>query len=1073
MKRCIRGLRFLGVAAVMAFVLPLGGIGSEPAAAQDKQPSISDLLAQRIDFQVQAEPSDPFDTSREVGADPKRPLKVRPGQTFRLIVHGTPKGDFYTFAMNPPGPGMSRFLQPRLLFKQPEGEPLRPLAPLTESPPQQRKFENETAFVHSKPFSWAQDVLVMPTAKPGMHTLDVPVRLMACNDRDCVGPGEYPTLKVSVEVAGEPVALSPRLAKRLAGGGKVEVPPQKDKKQPDKAGPGQVKLPRMGTNSERLPKLVNLSFKVEPAEGKAEPGKPVQVRPGQLVRVTITGTPLKAENPKAGMNYTYPILPKEGVPPIKMTRLEYLQPEGGKLVALPPVAESPPQEKKDLDGKPFYAHTKPFTWSQDVLVAPDAGPGPQPLYVVVRMMVCNESTCTDPAIVYPPFQTTIEVTGDAVKLNDGLQKRLDEAQRLAAKQKDDVPPDIKPPSDRKEGDLGHLLFGAFIGAFLMLLTPCVFPMIPITVNFFIKQSEREHHRPLVMASVYSGTIVVLLTVVMISLGSVVIALATNAWFNLFMGALLVFFALSLFGMFELQLPAALARFTSAREGQGGYVGAFFMALTFTITSFTCTGPFLGLMMGGIASVQPPLHYLLLAALVYSITFSAPFFVLALFPSVLKKLPKSGSWMNAIKVTMAFVEVAAALKFLSRADVDWNPGNPLLFNYDTVLCAWIILAVAAGLYLFGLYRLPHDHDGAEHVGVVRMMFAVGFLGLAVYMTPALFGVKPAGVVGENLMAFLPQSFRTVSDRGEELEWHLQYEDAWAEAVAKNVPILVDFTGVSCENCRYNEQNIFPDKRVRKLMKGFARAQLYVDVVPDRNISRAEAKKLAEEYAIMRDYLGNPTNPSYYLIWPDRKSAYTTVKDKHGNDIKVINGKVLASYLDGKVVDVKDFIKFLQTVPPEAPKPAEQVARVAPALPWHQDFEPAWKEARERKVPMLIEFAAWSDENGVFNEQRVFPLKVVQKGLENYARVRLYTDVLPDDRLPRDQAKAMAARNVLWRDALGDPTVPGYFVFVPGETAFTQDGLLNGEVLAKLGGKIANPDDFVRLLETPRPAVVRAD
>src|SRR5262249_18366406 len=153
-------------------------------------------------------------------------------------------------------------------------------------------------------------------------------------------------------------------------------------------------------------------------------------------------------------------------------------------------------------------------------------------------------------------------------------------------------------------------------------------------------------------------------------GKVVIHLANDAWFNLAMGGVLIFFALSLFGMYEIQLPSALTRFTSAREGQGGYLGTLFMALTFTITSFTCTGPFLGLMIGGAATVRPPLTHLILGALVYSITFAAPFFVLALFPSVLKKLPKSGGWMNTVKVTMAFVEIAAAMKFLSIADVAW-------------------------------------------------------------------------------------------------------------------------------------------------------------------------------------------------------------------------------------------------------------------------------------------------------------------------------------------------------------------------------------------------------------------
>src|SRR5262249_23378265 len=162
-------------------------------------------------------------------------------------------------------------------------------------------------------------------------------------------------------------------------------------------------------------------------------------------------------------------------------------------------------------------------------------------------------------------------------------------------------------------------------------------------------------------------------------------------------------------------------FTSAREGQGGYVGAVFMALTFTITSFTCTGPFLGAMLGGVGALRPPFGHVVLASLVYSITFAAPFFLLALFPSLLKALPKSGGWLNSIKVTMGFIELALAMKFLGNADVSWNPGNPRLFTYDTVLCAWIALSFACGLYLIGVFRLPHD-EPVDHIGVLRLLFA---------------------------------------------------------------------------------------------------------------------------------------------------------------------------------------------------------------------------------------------------------------------------------------------------------------------------------------------------------------
>jgi thiol:disulfide interchange protein len=473
-----------------------------------------------------------------------------------------------------------------------------------------------------------------------------------------------------------------------------------------------------------------------------------------------------------------------------------------------------------------------------------------------------------------------------------------------------------------------LLGAAFGGAFLMLLTPCVFPMIPITVNFFLKQSEKEHHRPLAVASVYSGTIIILLTLVMLALGKVVIDLANDALFNLALGAVLIVFALSLFGMYEIELPSALARFTSAREGQGGFVGAIFMALTFTITSFTCTGPFLGAMLAPVAGIQPPMLHLILAALVYSTTFAAPFFVLALFPSMLKKLPKSGGWLNSIKVTMGFLELGAALKFLANTDLAWFPGNPRLFNYDTVLSAWIALSLACGLYLFGFFRLPHD-DKIEHIGAMRIVFGTIFLGLALYMLPALYGEKPRGIVGENLIAFLPPDLReSRADRGgngngtAELAWHLDYIDGWQQAKRENKLIFIDFTGITCTNCRDNEQNVFPKRSVQELLKDYVRVRLYTDSVPNPRLSAAAASEQAARNAQWKDDIANPTNPTYVVFDPDRNEPFT----KEG----LLNGKVVDKR-NGKIWDLDDFVAFLKDsqkrvgVAQNAPDDARALAR----------------------------------------------------------------------------------------------------------------------------------------------------
>src|SRR5262249_51450585 len=217
------------------------------------------------------------------------------------------------------------------------------------------------------------------------------------------------------------------------------------------------------------------------------------------------------------------------------------------------------------------------------------------------------------------------------------------------------------------GLLAFILAGVFWGA-VSLVTPCVFPMIPITVSFFLKQSEKEHHKPVTMALVYCGTIVIVLTIAAVALLNFFSLLSINPWMNYGLGLLFIFFALSLFGMYDIELPSGLARFTSQREGKGGLVGTVFMALTFTIISFACVAPFLGGFGGTAASVQGPLWHSILGGLAFSATFAAPFFLLALFPTLLKKMPKSGGWLNAVKVVMGFLELAAALKFLRAAEV---------------------------------------------------------------------------------------------------------------------------------------------------------------------------------------------------------------------------------------------------------------------------------------------------------------------------------------------------------------------------------------------------------------------
>jgi thiol:disulfide interchange protein DsbD len=680
--------------------------------------------------------------------------------------------------------------------------------------------------------------------------------------------------------------------------------PFSEKYRADHQAPAPVKRSAASAATKKLAELITFTVKVDPPEAK----------PGQVVKLTITGT-LKPDY------HTYPITQRSPDQLAgQLSSIRYT--ENPDLKPLGPVTESKPVFKKEGDGSVLLEHESTFTWSQDVLVSEKAQPGAKTLGITIRLMVCDKNGCIGPA-PYPPLEATVRVAeGKAEKLTADIQNKLQAG-----------PPEVKvvnPPADLARGTVGKpapekqsegneglwgLLGAAFIGAVLMLLTPCVFPMIPITVNFFLKQSEKEHHRPLPTAMVYAGTIIAMLTLAMVVLGKVIVDWANSPVFNVGLGLALVLFALSLFGMYEIELPRGLARFTSAREGQGGYVGAVFMAMTFTITSFTCTGPFLGALLGGVAAIKPPFGHVVLAALVYSATFAAPFFLLALFPSLLKTLPKSGGWLNAIKVTMGFIELALALKFLANADQSWFPGNPRLFNYDTVLCGWIALSAAAGLYLMGFFRLPHD-EPLEHIGVLRMLFAALFFGLAIYMTPLMKRVRPEGVVAEKIQAFLPPPMDNGSGasgpstagvgngQNNHLPWHLDYIDAWKEAVqgGEQRLIFIDFTGVTCTNCRENESKVFPQPAVRNELAKYVRVQLYTDTVPNKQLTSAEARDQAERNSKWRDAIGDNTNPYYVIFQPDRKEPF----DKNGN----LNGKVLATE-KGTIFDIPKFVQFLQT------------------------------------------------------------------------------------------------------------------------------------------------------------------
>ena len=381
-------------------------------------------------------------------------------------------------------------------------------------------------------------------------------------------------------------------------------------------------------------------------------------------------------------------------------------------------------------------------------------------------------------------------------------------------------------NEKIDEGLGAFLLFAFGMGLLALLTPCVFPMIPITVSFFTKEGEKEGNKPIKSALVYALGIIVIYTSLGFLMALILGAsganqIASNPWMNLFIASLFIYFALSLFGMYEIELPSFIRQYSLDKESKGGMVGVLFMALTFTLTSFTCTVQFIGLLL--VAASQGDFVWPLIGMLSFSTAFALPFFFLALFPQYLSKMPKSGGWLNSVKVIMGFLELGAAMKFISNADLVWGW---MVFDRQLVLASWAIITLLMGIYLLGKIKLPHDVDQPS-IGVPRLMLSIMFLTFSLYLTSGLFGQKVYGMIDSYLPPDLsPQVKAKNSDFGKHY-WHSDLDDALIAAKEIKKPIFIDFTGYTCTNCRWMETNVFVDPQVEKLFGEFVLAKLYTD------------------------------------------------------------------------------------------------------------------------------------------------------------------------------------------------------------------------------------------------------
>lgn len=389
-----------------------------------------------------------------------------------------------------------------------------------------------------------------------------------------------------------------------------------------------------------------------------------------------------------------------------------------------------------------------------------------------------------------------------------------------------VEPQLKALSQEKEeAGLLAIFLAGILGGLIALITPCVWPMIPMTVSFFLKQNKSKA-AGVRSAMVYGISIVIIyvaigLLVTAIFGGAALNALSTNAWFNVFFFLLLVVFAISFMGGFEITLPSKWTnKMDSKVDTTTGMVSIFFMAFTLALVSFSCTGPIIGTLLVETATSGNFLSPAV-GMLGFAIALALPFTIFAMFPTMLKSMPKSGGWLNSVKVVLGFLELALALKFLSIADLTCNWR---ILDREVFLCLWIVIFGLLGLYLLGKLRFPHDSK-VEKTGIGRFMLALISLSFALYMVPGLWGAPLKAI-----SAFSPPS-RTQDFSLYEGEIHPRshnYEEGMALAVQENKPILLDFSGHGCTNCRELEGAVWTNDDVRNLINDdFILVSLMVD------------------------------------------------------------------------------------------------------------------------------------------------------------------------------------------------------------------------------------------------------
>jgi len=572
---------------------------------------------------------------------------------------------------------------------------------------------------------------------------------------------------------------------------------------------------------------------------------PSALKPGQKTRITLT-----AEIDPSW--HLYSLTQPPGGP--RPTRIVIAEESPVVLVGNPrqPRPRVAPDPNFSTPGQPpFMTETfeERVEFTLDAEVKSDAPGGSGKAILKVSFQACDDHQCLPPRT--RPVEVDLTITGGAPAPVEGSKPGSDTLVGLINAASQQAPPpagttgaessapapttaaagaapatDEVPADPRSRGLAGYILFAMSVGL-LSLLTPCVFPMIPITVSFFTKKEQRSTGEAVRQALLYCLGIILTFTGLGLALTAVagpagINRLAASPWMNIFLTTLFVVFALNLFGLFEISLPGAMLNRLDRLTRSGTTIATLLMGLTFTLTSFTCTAAFVGTVL--VAVTQGEWFWPAVGMLSFSTAFALPFFLLAVFPKYLQSLPRSGGWLNSVKVVMGFLELGAAFKFLSNVDLVWGWET---ISRNLVLAAWIAICLITTLYLLGKFLLPHDSP-VTSLSVGRMLAATFFLGLALFFLTGLFG----GNLGE-WEAMLPPARATApngaptSGSATAPRWLEDYDQALALARREDRPVFINFTGVTCTNCRWMESNMFTQPEVEQALTSFVRVELFTD------------------------------------------------------------------------------------------------------------------------------------------------------------------------------------------------------------------------------------------------------